>query len=546
MKKLAWIVPCLSASVFLLAGLAIMPYPGLQADEIVFWQVMTRPKQMASYALSFGSITIPLMQISYVGAVKALLYWPIFQVLQPSVWSVRAPTVLIGVVTIWLTWCWMKRISGVGAATMTTLLLGTDTMFLLTDTFDWGPVALQHVFLMGGLLALQRWLQGSSRLFLALGFFLWGLGLWDKALFIWPLAGLAFGAVCVFPREMLGRLRPRTVAAAAASLLLGAGPLVVYNLERSGPTVSKNVHFETHTFVTKARLLSTTIDGTALMGSVAYLDAAGAEVRPPRNILERTAVRIWHRLPGHRKNWMAFGYILALGCFVLLWRSPAWRVLLFLLIATIAEWALMASTKAAGYYSHHTILLWPFPLAFLGIAFSEAAKRVGRSGRPLVATVVAVLAIGNLLTTNRYLADFVSNGAVRDWTDAINPLVSSFQTNSVFQTGSAERIGAVEWGYLWQIQMMTSPNVKRDCRDYFEKVDAPLIGTCSPLGDSADNVLTSPDTVFIQHTQGNELKPGVNDRFRSAISALGYREQVERVVSDGNGRPIFEVFRIHR
>ncbi len=337
-KQRAWVVPGLSALVFLLTGLAILPYPGLQSDEVAFWQVLTR-EQMSCYTWKLGGFTIPVMQLSYVGALKSWLYWPLFHIFDPSVWSVRLPALLCGVLTIWLTWCWMRRLAGVGAAIVTTILLGTDTVFLLTDTFDWGPVALQHVFLTGGLLSVQRWLQSSSRKYLALGFFLWGVGLFDKALLIWPLAGLAVGVACVFPRELFRRLRLGTAAVAIVAMLCGAAPLVVYNLSQNARTVSQNVHIQTDTIRMKAGLLYRVFDGTSLMGTIAYWDREDGQERPPRNFMERTVLRIENRLPGHRKSWMPLGYILAFCCFVLLWRwrgsPPAWRVLLFLSIVML-------------------------------------------------------------------------------------------------------------------------------------------------------------------------------------------------------------------
>ena len=65
-------------------------------------------------------------------------------------------------ITIWLTWTWTRRVAGTRAAAFTVALLSTDAIFIVTNTFDWGPVAFQHVFLMGGLVAIHIWLQRAG------------------------------------------------------------------------------------------------------------------------------------------------------------------------------------------------------------------------------------------------------------------------------------------------------------------------------------------------------------------------------------------------
>ena len=70
------------------------------------------------------------------------------------------------------------------------------------------------------------------------GMFVFGLGLWDKANFIWFLAALAGTLVALFPRETWNRLRQDRlgVLLGLAALLLGAAPFISYNLKNSGQT----------------------------------------------------------------------------------------------------------------------------------------------------------------------------------------------------------------------------------------------------------------------------------------------------------------------
>ncbi len=98
----------------------------------------------AQYSLPLFGIRIPLMLMSYLGALKTWLYALVFQFFEPSRWSVRVPMVLlVGVGTLWLTWFWTRRVAGTRATIFTVALLAlTDSIFILTNTFDWGPVRL--------------------------------------------------------------------------------------------------------------------------------------------------------------------------------------------------------------------------------------------------------------------------------------------------------------------------------------------------------------------------------------------------------------------
>jgi 4-amino-4-deoxy-L-arabinose transferase-like glycosyltransferase len=520
----SWLVPALAGLLFLLTGLAFIPWPGLQNDELFFAGAFFSPDS-ALYSLQVGGAKIPFMVLSYYGALKTWLYAGIFQFFAPTEWSVRIPMLLTGVGTIWLTWGWVKRIAGTRAAAVTTVLLATDTIFLLTNTFDWGPVAFQHIFLMGGLVTLQRWLDNKSNPMLALTFFLWGLGMWDKALFAWPLIGMAVASFCVYPRAALRRVRFVPVAIAVASFLTGAAPLVWFNIARPGQTATQNASFTTEGVRNKVAAFRQTIDGSTLFGYMVYDDPAPAP-REPRGKRERLPVWISQLAGDHRTNWMLPAWALGFVCSLLLWNSPVRRILLFLLIAVAVEWAQMAITKNTGAASHHVMLLWPFPVAFLGIAFSAMADRIPRYGRPVLAALVVFLAGENLLTTNHYLARFIVNGGCGGWTDAVDRLADSIEDKS------ASWFGLVDWGYLSALRTL-------------HEGDLPLF-TVDVNGADFARQVNSPDFLYIQHTDDKQMFPGVNDRVRKAASDLGYRERIERTVRDRNGRPVFELFRFQK
>jgi 4-amino-4-deoxy-L-arabinose transferase-like glycosyltransferase len=104
---------------------------------------------------------IPLMVMSYIGSLKTLLYWPVFSWLGANVWTTRFPMILAGAATIFFFYRLAHRAAGPLAALIAVLLLATDPMFLMTNTFDWGPVALEHLLLVTGCFFLVRFAQES-------------------------------------------------------------------------------------------------------------------------------------------------------------------------------------------------------------------------------------------------------------------------------------------------------------------------------------------------------------------------------------------------
>jgi 4-amino-4-deoxy-L-arabinose transferase-like glycosyltransferase len=529
------IVPAVSVLIFFLTGLALIPWPGLQNDEL-FFAGPIYSADAAFYNIEIGALKIPGMVMSYTGALKTWIYAGLFQILAPTEWSVRIPVLLMGMATIWLTWVWVRFANGGRAAGIAAILLATDTMFQLTNTFDWGPVALQHILLMGGLAAFGIYLKRNSGRMLALAFFLWGLGMWDKALLAWPLGGLAVAAVCVYPRETLRRMRPKPLAIALASFCLGAAPLVWYNIDHRGETATANAKFTVEDMGHKVTALRQTADGSALFGYMVYRrDPAFARI--PRNAVGRAAAWVASVAGDHHRNLMVPAYVLALLLTPLLWKSPVRGFVLFVAIATAVAWAQMALTKGTGGAAHHAILLWPFPVIFVAVVFGEAAKLVPRFGFVLLTALLAILAGANLLNTNEYLAAFAVNGASGGWTDAVYRLA-----DSVEKSDTVGWYGLVDWGYLNALRTLH----EGDLPIFIAQV--PAAGATPTEADLAEirREIDAPDRVFIQHTDDKQMFKGVNQRWRDVAAQLGYTEKVEKVIHDRNGRPVFELFRMEK
>jgi hypothetical protein len=517
---------------FACAAVVFVRYPGLQNDELFFAPPIYVP-QTAFYSVPVFGAHIPLMVMSYTGALKTWIYAAVFSIWAPSRWSVRIPVLIICLATIWLTWIWARMAAGRRAAIAAVALLGTDAIFLLTGVLDWGPVALQHLLMMAGLVSVTYYVRSKATWGLVLGFFLWGLGLWDKALMIWPLAGFVLAALCVYPRELRRELKPAAASIALTALIAGASPLIWYNVARHGETATANAVLSTDHYAFKLKVLEGTMDGSILFGYLVERRAVPAK-RPPRGLVERFSFGL-RRVAGDRMyNW--FPPVLAAAILSLVWlrRSPVFRPMLFLLIAGIATWIQMFITHNAGGGAHHTVLLWPLPFLFAGMAIAATTELAGRHGAILFVALVSLLAIGNLLNENEYLARFAIRGGIGGWTDAIYPLSA--------MVDDSKWIGTVDWGYTNGLRVLHKGRIQ-----LFNPADYGLDSQAGAKGAAElARMVENPDLLYVEHTEDKQLIPRVNDRLRNRAAGLGYEERAERVIPDSSGDPVFEIFRFEK
>jgi len=507
---------------------------GIQNDEALFGSAIYEQSGIADH-VQIGGKRVPLMLMSYLGALKSWIYTPLFRRWRPSAASTRIPMILVGVATICLFWSLTRRISGPRAAMTACALLTADTLFLLTTCFDWGPVALQHLLLVSALLCLVRFHEEGRWQFLAAGFFLFGLGMWDKALFAWVLSGVAIATLAVYPKALWKRFTFHNLTVSTVSFCLGSAPLIVYNIHFPLETFRANAAYTADDVAGKSRLLLATLGGDALLSYIPRDDPAGFP-RAPHTPLERSSVWISEKAGGMQLNLFAWTVALALFLTPWLWTTPAGRPLLFTLIAFSVGWLQMLFAKGAGGSVHHVILLWPLPALFVGVALAEASRRIGRIGGPMLAALIALVAGSNLLMTNEYFARLVRNGPRVEWTDAIYPL------SDCLKRVKPRAIYILDWGMFDNLVMLNRGSLPlRVGGDPLSK----------PQMDAEDKRIVlervaEPGAVFVGHTDGNELFAGVNAKLLAVATEAGYRRESVEQIPDRNGRPVFDVVRFAR
>ncbi len=518
---------------FFLAGQAFVPLLGVEDDEALFGMAFLPPRYAAS--IRIGHSTLPLMLMSYVGALKSWIYRPILKWFHPGVWTLREPMLVAGALSLWLFYLLLRRISGERAAIIGCALLAADSLYLLTSCFDWGPVALQHLLLIGGALLLVRFCQEQREGSLTAGAFLLGLALWDKALATWMLSGMGIAALLLFWREIRGLFTWRRAALAMAALLLGMLPLLTYNVRYQWATFRGNFRRDFSELRGKREVLLSTFDGQGLFGYLAG-EAGGTPLpHPPSGAFESASARI-AALTGDPEHSLGLYAVLAAILLAPFAGPVARRVVLFALIAMIVAWTQMAITAGAGGSVHHAILLWPLPQLIVAVSLAGASQQFGKAGTPMIWAAVGVLVLSNVLVTNEYFTRMFRYGGSESWSDAIFPLNRYVVS---LQPPPKSYVYCMDWGMMDGLRFLSGGKLPlAGSDDRFTKPDP----TAEDRATAA-RIFSESGNLYIAHTKNREVFPD-NPKLLQRAAELGYRPTILTVIDDSFGRPTFEVYRL--
>lgn len=537
-KRLPAAAALLCCGFFVAAGLLFLPYPGAQYDELLFLNGVLRPEVAEGWIRLPWAGRVPTMLMSYLGTLKALLYAPVFRLWGLNDWTLRLPVLLLGALSVWMFYLLARRLAGSAAALAATALLATDACYLLSSIFDWGPVVIQHLCLTAALYALVRFAEARQAGWLFAGAFLAGLGLWDKALFLWPLGGFAVGLLALFPREVLGVARNRRLAAAAvAGFVLGAAPFLHYNLTTGFRTFRGTAQRDDlRAALGKTIVLDRTLDGSGLFGYLVRESPEG----PPADLLEweKGPLRLAERLGSPRRSWQALLLVFALASAPLLHGSSSRRrVALLVAIAAVVAWVQMAWTRDAGGSVHHAILLWPLLHLEAALAAAALLERGGRILRAAVAAVFAVCTLSNAAVLNTYLAHMIACGPGQVWTDAARTLVQFLEA----QPGRAAF--AADWGILHEII-------------FYGRNRIPMIGDADGLllraaddpiaARRLEEALADPKQLFITWREGLDVFPETRKKLIDFAAARGYRRTSVALIANRHGAPMYEIHEFTR
>lgn len=247
-------------ALYLTLGLHQLHLPGLHYDEAfeaipALQLLQDRPvTSFRSSGLVINGQTLPLMTQDYIGALNTYLALPFIYLLGPTPVALRLMTIIIGAITVWLTYLLVHRLTGRSTVALAAgLLLAVDPTFVFWTRQGIFVTAITAPIGLAATLCWLRWLEDRSLPWAAAGSFFFGLGLYAKFLFIWLIAALcgAFMLLVLLPGLYRSRIRPRdrmatpskhsvflSLVVMVLAFVAGCWPLLIYNLQTGGTWLS--------------------------------------------------------------------------------------------------------------------------------------------------------------------------------------------------------------------------------------------------------------------------------------------------------------------
>jgi hypothetical protein len=443
---------------FLLLATYQLTLPGLYYDEAAdavpaMQIVLGQPIELARGAgIELFGRTWPLMVMDYVGAVSTYALVPFILLLGVTPEAVRAMPICFGVLTLLLSYGFLRQAFGRAVALIALWLVAIHPSFVFWTRQGVHVSSLMTVPALGASWLLLGWWRGGGSWRLVPAAFLLGLGVSIKLLFLWYVVALVLTALVLRPpwRSAAPLFRWRQLPAlllAGPAFLAGASLILLYNLQTRGTL---------EVLQQNAVTTSYGVDNRAFLSNlVTRIDALSVYLRSEHfwYFGQQFANFLYPIL-----LWLAVG---AIALALLLeprlraqWRRPAY--LLVMLLAIV----LQSTVTVSGLGPTHFYLLYPLPQALLalgGVWLVQALRRLGPRAARLTAGLVAfalvALAANDLRVDRDYHLTLARTGGVGNYSDSIYDL-----TDYLMEWKGHFPV-AMDWGISKSVQYLSKGTV---------------------------------------------------------------------------------------
>jgi 4-amino-4-deoxy-L-arabinose transferase-like glycosyltransferase len=437
--------------------------PGLQYDEVLFVPAaIGAPNGLFVYQVLAG---IPVMTMSYLGALKVWIYAPIFFLFGVSPITIRLPAILISALTLVLIYRLLRREAGPGAAGLAIWLTALDTAFIFHSRLDWGPVVLStllKIAVLGCVLGFVRkpgWKLAAATAFFSV------LGMWDKLNFVWFLAGVFVAAAVCYPGlwiSFIRKARPTyrfwaLATGLVVALILTRIGVRHWNLSALDLSLDRIQQVWVNTLHTFSGTLLTSFLMNHPLGFPAFSGANSAEEILKANPLTFSSLPLAILL--------ALIPVVLIGVRGIRRQTPApapdrLRVAVFFLVLIAVSFFMIVLTPDSGHMhqSHHMMILHPFHILLVALAFqgllSLLPSRAGWISLFFFCGVVGWVLVSNLtntISTLNYL-DREERVDLR-WSTRIYELARQLNESA----SDVDWVISVDWGIHNQLLALGTP-----------------------------------------------------------------------------------------
>lgn len=518
-KTTAILIVLLGLAIYGLVGLHHLDRPGLQYDECLFVPPMhNAPSRFAVAQL--GEDGPVLMHMPYLGGLKSILMKPYLQRVGITPATLRAPMVLLGLLTLALAAILARQAFGRREAALTALLFALDPSALHHVREDWGPCALALLLRAGVLVCALAFAKKQNGRWLLVGAFLVGLGVWNKADFLIFLLALVI-AMALWFRPQLRAIRRGVWLQAVALFLLGALPAWIFWLTH-GDLLRLSAQSVPHPF----GLLTLKYKLLAMFDTLRGF-------YPIHNFLGEGSITTKRTLLPHAllAGLVALALLRKRVRGTLAWTGRALPFFITLLGGQVV--LLLLVPQVGG--SHHYFSLVPtahvlvaaLAWQFIDHAFTTArARRIGAILLLLPLLLTGAIAVGDVETT------LDRRGGGGNWSPAIYELAAHVAARPT------QRYMFLDWGMTTQLVAL---NGKFDYEEIFWSI---ALAPVAPAAmDHLGAAMLDERNMFIAHDNAYTVFDQVPWRLAEKMAELKLVVNEETVIVGTAGEPLYRLFR---
>jgi hypothetical protein len=517
---LRYLVPLLvliSLVIFVSVSALDIRSPGLYYDEALF--VNSALGGVTDLFVYKRFAEIPVMIMPYIGALKSWLYYPIFKLFGVDLITIRLPVILLGALSLGLTWRYVQKQFGVLPSVFFILMATLEPSTVFHSRLDWGPTALMMVFRAGLLLALINWYVTGEKRFLLLALVFTALGVFDKLNFVWIATSAFVAGLLVYPKSFFGRtIKVKTVLICLGLSLISLGVLVavlsVLSIKLTQEVVVSDID---QRFTTFLHLIGLTIKGA---GVYSFVVQEGSNVFDAQAYVLTVIAgfAIWGLVVGVRSGKISLRGLVYLA------------LVMFLLGVQV-----FFTKKAIG--PHHFAVFAPIWLIFIAVGLAGAFYAIQERSRVL-ARVLMVLSMTSIMATSlrcnlAYLDEFKKTQINSHW-DQANSTALTLALES--QKGITEVV-AVDWGIATNVQALSNNRLR--VMDFWSLFNAGL------NQDQLSWIRTdfvNKGAAFVVYVEGRETFPLARIHFLDAIREGDWPVRQIMSINSADGQPYIEVY----
>lgn len=197
-------------------------YPGIFNDEILWGNAALGGIDDSMIILKI--FDVPIMLMSYIGALKSWLYYPVFKIFGVSPYSIRIPMILCGSISLLMVKWVTTQLFNSKIAAIVMVILAIDSSFVTQTRVDQGPIVLALFISLSCIYYFIKLLSEVKPAYLWAILALSIAGIFNKLNFIWFVNSFFFSALFVYGREIQSGIKlrfPRRANLVILSLFIG-------------------------------------------------------------------------------------------------------------------------------------------------------------------------------------------------------------------------------------------------------------------------------------------------------------------------------------